>query len=131
MDDGLLGEGEMSNSKLHVCQHCKATFVSPYTLRRHEYTHTGQCVQNQFLIGIAYRTYKQNSHSAKDHYLCSFTFFFHFHTGERPFWCHLCNMGFIQKYRLLKHTFACHGEFISLELFTFGMYYICLGCLNL
>ncbi|XP_016426519.1 zinc finger protein 236-like [Sinocyclocheilus rhinocerous] len=70
MDDDLLGEGEMSNSKQHVCQHCKATFGSPYTLRRHEYTHT----------------------------------------GERPFWCHQCNMGFIQKYRLLKHTFACHGD---------------------
>ncbi|XP_043090570.1 PR domain zinc finger protein 5 [Puntigrus tetrazona] len=70
MDDDLLGGGEMPNSKLHVCQHCKATFGSPYTLRRHEYTHT----------------------------------------GERPFWCHQCNVGFIQKYRLLKHTFACHGD---------------------
>lgn len=26
------------------------------------------------------------------------------HTGERPFWCHQCNLGFIRKYRLLKHT---------------------------
>ncbi|XP_059409798.1 uncharacterized protein LOC132143517 isoform X3 [Carassius carassius] len=42
MDDDLLAEGEMSNSKQHVCQHCKATFGSPYTLRRHEYTHTGE-----------------------------------------------------------------------------------------
>ncbi|XP_073792791.1 uncharacterized protein isoform X3 [Danio rerio] len=40
-NDGLLGEGEMANSKVHVCQHCKAAFSSPYTLRRHEYTHTG------------------------------------------------------------------------------------------
>ncbi|XP_073792797.1 uncharacterized protein isoform X5 [Danio rerio] len=41
-NDGLLGEGEMANSKVHVCQHCKAAFSSPYTLRRHEYTHTGE-----------------------------------------------------------------------------------------
>uniref|UniRef100_A0A8C2DSM9 C2H2-type domain-containing protein n=1 Tax=Cyprinus carpio TaxID=7962 RepID=A0A8C2DSM9_CYPCA len=41
MDDDLLGEGEMSSSELHVCQHCKETFGSPYMLRRHEYTHTG------------------------------------------------------------------------------------------
>ncbi|XP_026059269.1 uncharacterized protein LOC113043898 isoform X2 [Carassius auratus] len=40
-DDDLVGEGEMSNSKLHVCQHCKATFGSPYMLHRHEHTHTG------------------------------------------------------------------------------------------
>ncbi|XP_052400451.1 uncharacterized protein LOC127947391 isoform X2 [Carassius gibelio] len=40
-DDDLVGEGEMSISKLHVCQHCKATFGSPYMLHRHEHTHTG------------------------------------------------------------------------------------------
>ncbi|XP_059413844.1 zinc finger protein Xfin-like isoform X2 [Carassius carassius] len=40
-DDDLVGEGEMSNSELHVCQHCKATFGSPYMLHRHEHTHTG------------------------------------------------------------------------------------------
>ncbi|KAK2916151.1 hypothetical protein Q8A67_000525 [Cirrhinus molitorella] len=72
-DGDLLGKGEMSSSKLHVCQHCKAAFASSYTLRRHEYTHT----------------------------------------GERPFWCNQCNLGFIQKYRLLKHTLACHGDATS------------------
>ncbi|XP_047656533.1 uncharacterized protein LOC113638042 isoform X2 [Tachysurus fulvidraco] len=30
------------NTQLHVCQHCSATFCSPYHLRRHEYTHTGE-----------------------------------------------------------------------------------------
>ncbi|XP_050961781.1 uncharacterized protein LOC127162905 isoform X3 [Labeo rohita] len=42
MGDDLLRAGEMSNSRLHVCQHCKAAFGSSYTLRRHEYTHTGE-----------------------------------------------------------------------------------------
>ncbi|XP_056095730.1 uncharacterized protein LOC130075206 isoform X3 [Rhinichthys klamathensis goyatoka] len=41
MDYDLLGEGERPNSKIHVCQHCRATFCTSYTLRRHEYTHTG------------------------------------------------------------------------------------------
>ncbi|XP_051571289.1 uncharacterized protein LOC127450884 isoform X2 [Myxocyprinus asiaticus] len=43
MEDDLLGEGESStpNSKVYACQHCGATFCSPYKLRRHEYTHTG------------------------------------------------------------------------------------------
>lgn len=42
MDYGLLGEGQRPNSKIHVCQHCRATFCTSYTLRRHEYTHTGE-----------------------------------------------------------------------------------------
>ncbi|XP_073697905.1 uncharacterized protein [Garra rufa] len=42
MDNDQLGEGEISNSKRYVCQRCKAAFASSYTLRRHEYTHTGE-----------------------------------------------------------------------------------------
>ncbi|KAI5097296.1 zinc finger protein 675-like isoform X1, partial [Silurus meridionalis] len=33
-------ENVLQNSLLHICQHCSATFCSPYHLRRHEYTHT-------------------------------------------------------------------------------------------
>ncbi|XP_058267943.1 zinc finger protein 281 [Hemibagrus wyckioides] len=35
-------ESAAQNTQLHICQHCSATFCSPYHLRRHEYTHTGE-----------------------------------------------------------------------------------------
>ncbi|XP_058267930.1 uncharacterized protein zgc:66474 isoform X3 [Hemibagrus wyckioides] len=35
-------ESMSPSSKLHVCQHCGASFCRPYNLRRHEYTHTGE-----------------------------------------------------------------------------------------
>ncbi|KAF5903761.1 zinc finger protein, partial [Clarias magur] len=63
-------EGVAHNTQLHICQHCSATFRSPYHLRRHEYTHT----------------------------------------GERPFWCSECNIGFIQKYRYRNHRMTYHED---------------------
>lgn len=38
-------ERKSHTSKLHACQHCSATFCSPYHLRRHQYTHTGQLTE--------------------------------------------------------------------------------------
>ncbi|XP_053095436.1 zinc finger protein 700 isoform X2 [Pangasianodon hypophthalmus] len=36
-------ESVAQNTQLsHICQHCSATFCSPYHLRRHEYTHTNE-----------------------------------------------------------------------------------------
>ncbi|KAK3520292.1 hypothetical protein QTP70_020358, partial [Hemibagrus guttatus] len=35
-------ESAAQNAHMHICQHCSATFCSPYHLRRHEYTHTGE-----------------------------------------------------------------------------------------
>ncbi|MCJ8739225.1 hypothetical protein PDJAM_G00044720 [Pangasius djambal] len=36
-------ESVAQNAQLsHICQHCSATFCSPYHLRRHEYTHTDE-----------------------------------------------------------------------------------------
>ncbi|XP_026771954.3 uncharacterized protein zgc:66474 isoform X2 [Pangasianodon hypophthalmus] len=40
--DSPEAESMSHSSKLHVCQYCTATFCSPYHLRRHEYTHTGE-----------------------------------------------------------------------------------------
>ncbi|KAL7860558.1 hypothetical protein AOLI_G00169070 [Acnodon oligacanthus] len=35
-------ESDLQSTKVHTCQHCSATFCSPYHLRRHVYTHTGE-----------------------------------------------------------------------------------------
>ncbi|XP_026853681.2 uncharacterized protein LOC113569824 isoform X3 [Electrophorus electricus] len=42
LDDDSDEESVSHSTKVHVCEHCNATFCSPYHLRRHVYTHTGE-----------------------------------------------------------------------------------------
>ncbi|XP_076853071.1 uncharacterized protein LOC143508450 isoform X2 [Brachyhypopomus gauderio] len=42
LDEDSDEESVSHSTKLHVCEHCSASFSSPYHLRRHVYTHTGE-----------------------------------------------------------------------------------------
>ncbi|KAM9457206.1 uncharacterized protein Hap1MRO34_018454 isoform 2-T4 [Clarias gariepinus] len=61
-------EGLAHNTQLHICQHCSATFCSPYHLRRHEYTHTGErpywCSECNigFIQKYRYRNHRMTHH---------------------------------------------------------------------
>ncbi|KAK3520293.1 hypothetical protein QTP70_020359 [Hemibagrus guttatus] len=61
-------ESTSPSSKLHVCQHCSASFCRPYNLRRHEYTHTGErpfwCSECNvgFIQKYRYRNHRMTHH---------------------------------------------------------------------
>ncbi|KAK6311529.1 hypothetical protein J4Q44_G00171930 [Coregonus suidteri] len=86
------------NGKLHICEHCSASFRSSYHLRRHVLIHTGErpfrCSQcNMSFI----QKYLLQRHEK-------------IHSGEKPFCCDQCNMRFIQKYHMERHKRTHSGE---------------------
>ncbi|XP_046722747.1 zinc finger protein 354A isoform X1 [Silurus meridionalis] len=64
-------ENVLQNSLLHICQHCSATFCSPYHLRRHEYTHTNErpywCSECDvgFIQKYRYRNHRMTHHGER------------------------------------------------------------------
>ncbi|CAN9505452.1 unnamed protein product [Ophioblennius macclurei] len=95
----LDGDGGLSpGNKIHICEHCSASFRSSYHLRRHVLIHTGErpfrCSQcNMSFI----QKYLLQRHEK-------------IHSGEKPFSCDQCNMRFIQKYHMERHKRTHSGE---------------------
>lgn len=116
MDDDSQGDVEsvIPDSKVYACQHCTATFCRQYTLRRHEYTHTGKCAKRLTITAMSVYVWACLTLTL----LIICVQHVRFSSGERPFWCHQCNVGFIQKYRLLHHTITYHGKWT----YTWGIF---------
>ncbi|KAH8383470.1 hypothetical protein KR009_008866 [Drosophila setifemur] len=73
------------------CQQCEKSYADPGKLKRHELTHEKRPLQcDVCLKGFYQRT------RLKEHELI--------HTGERPYWCELCDVHFRYKYNLKTHA---------------------------
>ncbi|XP_060757807.1 zinc finger protein 1 isoform X3 [Neoarius graeffei] len=71
IDNASDEESFAQNTQLHICQHCSAIFCSPYHLRRHEYTHTGErpywCSEcnTGFIQKYRYRNHRMTHHEER------------------------------------------------------------------
>ncbi|XP_059813324.1 zinc finger protein 281-like isoform X1 [Hypanus sabinus] len=92
------GASLLRGTKVHVCEHCCASFRSSYHLRRHILIHTGerpfQCSQCNMCFIQKYLLQRHEK----------------IHSGEKPFCCDQCNMRFIQKYHMERHKRTHSGE---------------------
>ncbi|XP_038634352.1 zinc finger protein 281b isoform X1 [Scyliorhinus canicula] len=92
------GTGLLHGPKVHICEHCCASFRSSYHLRRHVLIHTGerpfQCSQCNMCFIQKYLLQRHEK----------------IHSGEKPFCCDQCNMRFIQKYHMERHKRTHSGE---------------------
>ncbi|XP_069760679.1 zinc finger protein 281b [Narcine bancroftii] len=92
------GTSLLHGPKVHICEHCCASFRSSYHLRRHVLIHTGerpfQCSQCNMCFIQKYLLQRHEK----------------IHSGEKPFCCDQCNMRFIQKYHMERHKRTHSGE---------------------
>ncbi|XP_017102104.2 zinc finger protein 2 isoform X1 [Drosophila bipectinata] len=76
---------------IYKCGRCEKSFNDPAKLKRHEMSHEKRPLQcDVCLKGFYQRT------RLKEHELI--------HTGERPYWCEICNVNFRYKYNMKTHA---------------------------
>lgn len=88
--------------KNFICDHCYGAFRSGYHLKRHILIHTGMNITD--LGRCKYCTYLFMLDFG-DMPVCSVVFL----TGEKPFACAVCDMRFIQRYHLERHSLTHTG----------------------
>ena len=80
------------------CPFCCKTMSSPYLVKMHILTHTGE---KPFVCNVCGKAFNQKQH-LKTHTSI--------HTGEKPFSCSKCDKGFNRKDRLQFHLNKYHSE---------------------
>ncbi|XP_078080092.1 zinc finger protein 281b isoform X2 [Mustelus asterias] len=94
------GTSLLHGPKVHICEHCCASFRSSYHLRRHVLIHTGE---KPFCCDQCNMRFIQKYHMERHKRT---------HSGEKPYQCHTCQQYFSRTDRLLKHRRTC-GEVLG------------------
>ncbi|EDV42985.1 uncharacterized protein Dana_GF18255, isoform A [Drosophila ananassae] len=80
-----------TDGQIYKCGQCDKSYNDPAKLKRHEMSHEKRPLQcDVCLKGFYQRT------RLKEHELI--------HTGERPYWCEICNVNFRYKYNMKTHA---------------------------
>lgn len=87
-----------TDRRLHMCDRCPKSFLSPHYLNLHRMTHFGIW---QYQCSVCPSGFMQKA-DLRAHMRT--------HTGERPFRCHLCPMRFAKKWTLSVHIRTHTGE---------------------
>ncbi|XP_055896359.1 zinc finger protein 665-like isoform X2 [Biomphalaria glabrata] len=90
-------------TKQNLCQICLKQLSTPFHLRRHLLTHTGE---KPFKCRTCQKGFS-NPHNLKCHQMT--------HTGEKPFICEICLKGFATSSQLRKHQFRKHRQIHTTE----------------
>ncbi|XP_016983218.2 zinc finger protein 184 [Drosophila rhopaloa] len=72
------------------CKQCSKSYSDPNKLKRHEMTHEKRPLQCDVCLKGFYQRTRLREHEL-------------IHTGERPYWCEVCNVHFRYKYNLKTH----------------------------
>ncbi|XP_043657281.1 zinc finger protein 184 isoform X1 [Drosophila teissieri] len=73
------------------CQRCSKSYSDPNKLKRHEMTHEKRPLQCDVCLKGFYQRTRLREHEL-------------IHTGERPYWCEVCNVHFRYKYNMKSHA---------------------------
>ncbi|XP_017040113.1 zinc finger protein 439 [Drosophila ficusphila] len=73
------------------CQQCSKSYSDPNKLKRHEMTHEKRPLQCDVCLKGFYQRARLREHEL-------------IHTGERPYWCEVCNVHFRYKYNMKTHA---------------------------
>nr|NP_650051.1 uncharacterized protein Dmel_CG6689 [Drosophila melanogaster]AAF54607.1 uncharacterized protein Dmel_CG6689 [Drosophila melanogaster]AAX33545.2 LD13921p [Drosophila melanogaster] len=80
-----------TDANAYKCQRCSKSYSDPNKLKRHEMTHEKRPLQCDVCLKGFYQRTRLREHEL-------------IHTGERPYWCEVCNVNFRYKYNMKSHA---------------------------
>ena len=82
----------------YSCPFCSKIMPTPYNMKRHILTHTGE---QPFICNVCGRAFNAKHHLKRHTFI---------HTGEKPFFCSKCDKGFTTKDNLQYHLKKNHSK---------------------